>query len=80
MYFIWISARPGKGYDEFTRRAQEDYGAKYIRGRVSRIYPKGKKMVVQGADTLLGSTVEVEADLVVLATAAIAADGSSPDG
>jgi len=63
---------PGKGYDEFTRRAQEEYGAKYIRGRVSRIYPKGKKMVVKGADTLLGTTVEIEADLVVLATAVTA--------
>ncbi|MGD0229156.1 MAG: CoB--CoM heterodisulfide reductase iron-sulfur subunit A family protein [Syntrophorhabdales bacterium] len=67
----------GKGYDEFTRRAQEDYGARYIRGRVSRIYPKGKKMVVRGADTLLGTQVEIEADLVVLATAAIAAPGAA---
>ena len=66
----------GKGYDEFTRRAQEDYGVHYIRGRVSRIYPKGKKMVVKGADTLLGTQVEVEADLVVLATAAVAAPGA----
>jgi heterodisulfide reductase subunit A len=76
-YVFYMDIRaPGKGYDEFTRRAQEEYGAKYIRGRVSRIYPKGKKMIVQGADTLLGTTVEVEADLVVLATAAIAADGA----
>jgi heterodisulfide reductase subunit A len=66
----------GKAYDEFTRRAQEEYGAHYIRGRVSRIYPKGKKMVVKGADTLLGTQVEIEADLVVLATAAIAAPGA----
>jgi heterodisulfide reductase subunit A len=76
-YVFYMDIRaPGKGYDEFTRRAQEEYGVKYIRGRVSRIYPKGKKMIVQGADTLLGTTVEVEADLVVLATAAIAADGA----
>ncbi len=38
--------------------------------------PKGKKMVVKGADTLLGTQVEVEADLVVLATAAVAAPGA----
>ena len=55
-YVFYMDIRsPGKGYDEFTRRAQEEYGAKYIRGRVSRIYPKGKKMVVKGADTLLGT-------------------------
>jgi heterodisulfide reductase subunit A len=76
-YVFYMDIRsPGKGYDEFTRRAQEDYGVKYIRGRVSRIYPRGKKMVVRGADTLLGTAVEVEADLVVLATAATAADGA----
>ena len=72
-YVFYMDIRaPGKGYDEFTRRAQEEYGAKYIRGRVSRIYPKGKKMIVKGADTLLGTTVEIEADLVVLATAVTA--------
>ncbi len=77
-YVFYMDIRaPGKGYDEFTRRAQEDYGVKYVRGRVSRIYPKGKKMIVQGADTLLGAKVEVEADLVVLATAATAAPGAA---
>ncbi|HNS15126.1 MAG TPA: CoB--CoM heterodisulfide reductase iron-sulfur subunit A family protein [Syntrophorhabdaceae bacterium] len=77
-YVFYMDIRsPGKGYDEFTRRAQEDYGVKYIRGRVSRIYPKGKKMVVRGADTLLGTQVEIEADLVVLATAVVSAPGAA---
>lgn len=77
-YVFYMDIRsPGKGYDEFTRRAQEDYGVKYVRGRVSRIYPKGKKMVVRGVDTLLGTQVEVEADLVVLATAMTSAPGAA---
>jgi heterodisulfide reductase subunit A2 len=77
-YVFYMDIRaPGKGYDEFTRRAQEEYGAQYIRGRVSKIYPKGKKMVVRGADTLLGTQVEIEADLVVLATAAVSAEGAA---
>ncbi len=76
-YVFYMDIRsPGKGYDEFTRRAQEDYGVKYIRGRVSRIYPKGKKMVVKGVDTLLGSQVEIDADLVVLGNAVISAAGA----
>lgn len=76
-YVFYMDIRsPGKGYDEFTRRAQEEYGTKYIRGRVSRIFPKGKKMVVRGADTLLGTTVDIEADLVVLANAVTAAPGA----
>ena len=77
-YVFYMDVRaPGKGYDEFTRRAQEEYGAKYIRGRVSRIYPKGKKMVVRGADTLLGTQVEIEADLVVLGNAVVSAPGAA---
>ena len=67
---------PGKNYDEFVRRAQEEYGVQYVRGRVGKIYPKGDRLVVQGADTLLGVQVEVEADLVVLATGIESASGA----
>lgn len=68
-YVFYMDIRaPGKNYDEFVRRAVEEYGVQYIRGRVGKIYPKGDRLVVQGADTLLGAQVEVEADLVVLAT------------
>ena len=67
-YVFYMDIRsPGKGFDEFTRRTQEEYGAEYIRGRVSTIYPKGDKLVVRGADTLMGEQVEIDADLVVLA-------------
>ena len=68
---------PGKLYDEFTRRVQEEYQAQYIRGRVSLIYPKGDKLVVRGADTLLGTQVEVDADLVVLAVGGEASQGAA---
>ncbi|MEI6765175.1 MAG: CoB--CoM heterodisulfide reductase iron-sulfur subunit A family protein [Bacteroidota bacterium] len=67
----------GKNYDEFTRRAIEEDGAQYIRGRVSRIYERNGKLIVCGADTLMGGRpVEIEADMVVLASAAIASPGS----
>jgi len=59
----------GKGYDEFWRRSIEDENAVYIRGAVSRLYQKGDKIVVMGSDIALGIQVEIEADLVVLATA-----------
>ncbi|EPR44344.1 4Fe-4S ferredoxin iron-sulfur binding domain-containing protein [Desulfovibrio sp. X2] len=80
-YVFYMDIRaPGKLYDEFTRRAMEEYGARYVRGRVSMIYPKKKEggdvLVVRGVDTLLGQQVEVEADLVVLAVGAEAAKGS----
>ena len=61
VFYIDIRA-PQKGYEEFTRRAQEQYGARYIRGRVSKIYEKDNKLIVRGADTLMGGQVEVEAE------------------
>lgn len=67
---------PGKNYEEFYRRAVNE-GAQYIRGRVSKIYPRGDKLMVDGADTLLGVPVEVEADLVVLATAMVPSQKSN---
>lgn len=65
----------GKGYDEFVRRAIERDGARYYRGRVSKITEENGKLIVRGADTLAGVPVTVEADLVVLATAMRPADG-----
>ena len=46
----------------------EEYGALYLRGRVSKIYQDGKKLMVCGEDSLIGRPVEIPADLVVLAT------------
>ncbi|HEY3267792.1 MAG TPA: CoB--CoM heterodisulfide reductase iron-sulfur subunit A family protein [Armatimonadota bacterium] len=59
----------GKGYEEFTRRAIEEDGAAYIRGRVSRLYRDGDVIKVVGFDTLGGEPVVLDADMVVLATA-----------
>ncbi|NMC83246.1 MAG: CoB--CoM heterodisulfide reductase iron-sulfur subunit A family protein, partial [Armatimonadetes bacterium] len=59
----------GKGYDEFTRRAIEEDGAVYMRGRVSRMYRDGDVIKVVGFDTLAGEPVTIDADMVVLATA-----------
>ncbi|MDQ1307143.1 MAG: heterodisulfide reductase subunit [Actinomycetota bacterium] len=66
----------GKGYDEFVRRAVEQDGARYHRGRVAEIVQDGDHLVVSGADTLLGRRLTLEADLVVLATAIRPAAGS----
>ncbi|MBN1514534.1 MAG: CoB--CoM heterodisulfide reductase iron-sulfur subunit A family protein [Phycisphaerae bacterium] len=70
-YVFYMDIRAGgKMYEEFVRRAVEEDHVRYVRGRVSRIYQKDGKLIVKGVDTLLNSRpVEVEADLVVLATA-----------
>jgi len=68
-YVFYIDIRAvGKDYEEFIRRAQEEAGTIYLRGRVSKIHRKGAKLIVQGEDSLIGRPVEIEADLVVLAT------------
>ncbi|NTV73853.1 MAG: CoB--CoM heterodisulfide reductase iron-sulfur subunit A family protein, partial [Holophaga sp.] len=77
-YVFYMDIRSGgKDYDEFVRRAIEEDDVKYIRGRVSRIYEEDGQLIVKGADTLLGGEpVEIKADMVVLATAVQAQDGS----
>jgi heterodisulfide reductase subunit A len=77
-YVFYMDIRAaGKGYDEFTRRAIEEDRVHYIRGRVSRVYERNGKLIVQGADTLLNAMpVEIEADMVVLASAGVANDGA----
>jgi len=69
-YIFYIDIRSGgKGYEEFVQRSMEQDGVVYLRGRVSRIYEKGGKLKVMGVDTLSGTNVEIDADMVVLAQA-----------
>ncbi len=76
-YVFFMDARvPGKSYDEFWRRAIEEEEAVYVRGMVSRLYQKGDKVVVMGSDISVSVQVEVEADLVVLATAVMPRQGA----
>jgi heterodisulfide reductase subunit A2 len=78
VYVFYMDIRsPGKGYEEFYDRARES-GVNFIRGRVSRIDedPKTHNLTVHSEDSLLGQPIEVEADMVVLATAAIPKKGS----
>lgn len=77
VYVFYIDIRAtGKGYEEFVKRVQTEYGVKYVRGRVSKLYEEDGKVMVRGTDTLLGEQVEVAADLVVLASGITAAEGA----
>jgi heterodisulfide reductase subunit A len=60
----------GKGYEEFYDRVKHER-VMYRRGEPSEVYRRGDKLVVLAEDTLLGQPIEVEADLVVLATAVV---------
>ncbi len=77
-YVFYMDIRSGgKMYEEFVRRAIEEDGVKYVRGRVSKVYEQNGKYIVKGEDTIAGMPVEIEADMVVLATAMIAQGDAS---
>jgi len=72
MYIFYMDVRTdGKMYEEFYQRGTEEDGLIYIRGRVSKVFRDGDKVMVWGSDTLTGKRVEVAADMVVLAMAMI---------
>jgi heterodisulfide reductase subunit A len=69
-YIFYIDIRSGgKDYEEFVQRAKEEDGVVYLRGKVSKIFEENGKITVWGADTLAGKDIEINADMVVLATA-----------
>jgi len=71
-YIFYMDIRStGKGYEEFIQQSMEEEGILYLRGRVSRLFRDGDKVMVWGADTLTGKKVEIAADMVVLATAIV---------
>ena len=73
-YVFYIDIRAaGKGYEEFINRVMMEDEVLYLRGRVGRVVREGDRMVVYGADTLSGQSVQIDAEMVVLATAMVPA-------
>ena len=70
VYVFYIDVRtPGKNFDEFYRRAVEDYGVHYVKGMVGKVVPENGKLKVQASDLLGGQQLHIDADMVVLAAA-----------
>ena len=70
VYVFYIDVRtPGKNFDEFYRRAVEEYGVHYIKGMVGKVVPQDGKLLVQASDLLGGQQLHIDADMVVLAAA-----------
>ena len=70
VHVFYIDVRtPGKNYDEFYRRAAEQYGVDYIKGMVGKVYNENGKLMVQGSNLIDNEQITIESDLVVLATA-----------
>ena len=70
VYVFYIDVRtPGKNFDEFYRRAVEEYGVHYIKGMVGKVVPQDGKLKVQASDLLGNRQLHIDADMVVLAAA-----------
>ncbi len=71
VYVFYIDVRtPGKNFDEFYRRAVEEYGVHYIKGMVGKVTPRADgKLSVQASDLISNEQLHIDADMVVLAAA-----------
>ena len=70
VYVFYIDVRtPGKNFDEFYRRAVEEYGVHYIKGMVGKVVPEDGKLKVQASDLIGNQQLHIDADMVVLAAA-----------
>ncbi|HIV23982.1 MAG TPA: CoB--CoM heterodisulfide reductase iron-sulfur subunit A family protein [Candidatus Merdiplasma excrementigallinarum] len=67
---FYIDVRtPGKNFDEFYRRAVEEYGVHYIKGQVGKVAPTEGGLLVQASDLLDNRQILMKTDMVVLAAA-----------
>ncbi len=70
VHVFYIDVRtPGKNFDEFYRRAVEQYDVDYIKGQVGKVYEEDGHLVVQGVDLIANEQIILNTDMVVLATA-----------
>ena len=68
---FYIDVRtPGKNFDEFYRRAVEQYHVNYVKGQVGKVIPQPDgSLLVQGVDLLDNKQIMKKTDMVVLAAA-----------
>ena len=70
VHIFYIDVRtPGKNYDEFYRRAVEQYNVDYIKGMVGKVYEKDGRLMVQGSNLIDNEQITIASDMVVLAAA-----------
>ena len=71
-YVFYMDYRAaGKEYEEFTRSVMEENQVRYVRGRPAKVVMENGKLLIRFEDTLIGSPMELEADMAVLANATV---------
>ncbi|MFH1918836.1 MAG: hydrogenase iron-sulfur subunit [Planctomycetota bacterium] len=79
-YVLYKDIRAPGQYEDFYRRAQEDPGIFFTKGEVVKVEETtDHNLLVDVEDTLIDKHIQIEADLVVLATGMVpvAADGEA---
>ncbi len=76
-YILYKDIRSPGQYEDFYKRAQEDPGIFFAKAEVTGVLNGGPALRVEADDSLLGGKIQLEADLVVLATGMVprSADG-----
>ena len=78
VYVYYIDLRTaGRGFEEFYARAQEEFGVRFIHGKVASIQAGVKGVLVRAEDVALGEVIENEFDQVVLCTAMLPSKGTA---
>lgn len=78
---VWICYKDlraaGKGFEEYCKRAEKNYGIKLLRAEVVRIREDGKtkRLTVSLKEVEAGGPTKLESDLVILSTAIIPSQG-----
>ena len=77
VHVFYIDVRtPGKNFDEFYRRAVEQYNVDYIKGMVGKVYEnESGSLTVQAVNLISNERVMLDTDMVVLAAAIEPSDG-----
>ncbi len=77
VYVYYIDVRTaGRGFEEFYTRAQEEFGVRYIHGKVASAQMGEKGILLRAEDVPSGEIIETEFDLVVLCTAMVPSRGT----
>lgn len=77
VHVFYIDVRtPGKNFDEFYRRAVEQYNVDYIKGMVGKVWEnEDGRLTVQAVDILSNRRIMLDTDMVVLAAAIKPSEG-----
>ena len=67
----------GRKYEDMYLDAQEKYGVRFVRGRVSEVSEdQNGKLIVKAEDTLFGKPLKISMDLLVLMSGIIPSETS----